>query len=689
MLIQILSISYFLAFSSAYQLGLVNCSPELSALIYSSLSSVDPYIEVQAISESVLLNSSQNSFDFLVVANVLTLTKSLVTDYANTNQVPILFLDSGLSEGWAIYIDSSINCKVSAISAVLNYFQINTVGVAWVFTQRNQQIIKTLDQYLTGNSFTLSIEKNIGESEIQTLFGKTFKVQGIQNFIFIGDESACETAANGFKSAYMEKEGNIAVYLDECIYQAASPGSLILVNPSAINSNSYETYLLSLLNPFFLPLSTQGLSNFQLLSAFLSVNTCTYSLANINNTVRTVGSVTATNLRITDSIVYFGGSTNRTILAKPRITISATTSNIDPPGNPTVYSNGEYQQGTYFGVKKVKKDQIYLKNYEFNLYDKVDCGVSVFDYNFSSACFESCFRYMGYAYIPPIYSIVPDLLSLLSDLSFNIPSIGGGNSLVALSNTAAFPYFTRMSMPGSYSTQALVKLLSIYGWNKIIVFHASDGFGVGSYNVILNLTASEGIQIINDESERSVTINDVSEVPNYYSAMQKAINLGCNIWVLILGDPEEYLWLEGLHDLGVRNGDFTYILFSYVGKDAVNEPGGNATKRAELLNNAITIGAAGWLGDYGQEVLSEFKTEYSDSWSRCGYIDAVTTAANTIDFLLNQGRNYENITEFNRAQRNTRILGCSGEISFDRNSNNRNLYFFNLYSLYVDEYGKY
>jgi hypothetical protein len=102
------------------------------------------------------------------------------------------------------------------------------------------------------------------------------------------------------------------------------------------------------------------------------------------------------------------------------------------------------------------------------------------------------------------------------------------------------------------------------------------------------------------------------------------------------------------------------------------------------MHGSFFIYNAAWVGEFGEEVKQEYLNQSHEIWARSFFIDAVFSAANTIEFLLSQGKAFENSTEFMNAQRNTRMEGCTGTISFDHFSNDRNLYYFNLYNFYQD-----
>ena len=51
---------------------------------------------------------------------------------------------------------------------------------------------------------------------------------------------------------------------------------------------------------------------------------------------------------------------------------------------------------------------------------------------------------------------------------------------------------------------------------------------------------------------------------------------------------------------------------------------------------------------------------------------------------MNQGLQYENNSLFMSTVRNVRMQGASGIISYDKSSNDRNLYYLNLNNFYQD-----
>ena len=223
---------------------------------------------------------------------------------------------------------------------------------------------------------------------------------------------------------------------------------------------------------------------------------------------------------------------------------------------------------------------------------------------------------------------------------------------------------------------------------KIVFHYANDSFGIASYETLNKTAASQGFKIINDEKYRMINnILSNESVPQYYEHMKNTISLGCNIIFLGMGDPSAFFWLEGMYDVGARRGDYTFIFFTTTGLDAFTQPTGNSTKRKELMHGSFVVYNAAWVGDYGREMKEDYLMSRDVSWCRSYNIDAVYTAAKTTEFLLAQGKNYENNDIFNSAMRLIRFTGTTGVISFDSTSNDRNIVYFNLFNFYEDDNG--
>ncbi|OMJ93640.1 hypothetical protein SteCoe_3336 [Stentor coeruleus] len=677
-----------LLLSSAYNIAFIGNDKskfqflQESFQVFSGQSKFNQYLSITEISDATL-----SELSLIIDSRDSEISLSQSMDLANKNEIPVLILSPGQNSKFLFFLESSYECITSTIANAVDFFKMTEVGVVWSYSQKNKIIVDMLKSVCDRKLLFVSISNFENPKEIEKIFGKMLKAEGIQDFLFIGDNENCNNYSKGLEASYLTRQGNLAIFLNECVYQINTNGAFILSKVGVLYSNTSTEYNFNMIKPYFSVFQENGLSTYQIAHMFEKViNPCSFDIVNIQNNKRViVGKADNNDFNITNTAIYFGGKNETTRFSRPQIVISANTGFLNPPGYSNVYQNVKYQKGTYFAVEKVNKDRFYFPKYDLILYDKVDCGVSVFDANYSRDCFIKHAPHMGNAYVPTINTITINILKQLQSLKINIPFIGGGGSVSVLSNKTNFPMFTRMTSSSTLFTIAWSKLIDLYGWSNIMIFYTNDSYGLAIYEVMKKESLVEGFNILNKEEERMINpITNTSQLSIYYDRINSAINIGCNIMFLAMSDPSPFFWLEGLYDVGVKRGDFVYIFFSLTGLDGLNATGGNYTKRAELMHGSLFIYNAAWVGEFGEKVKKDYLNKSNDIWARSFFIDAVLSASNTIDFLLNQGKFFENSTEFMNAQRNTRMEGCTGTISFDHYSNDRNLYYFNLYNFYQD-----
>lgn len=631
-----------------------------------------------------LISDSPPSLSLILDDTRNDLGHALITEYALTLEIPVVILSPGLNSDTIFYIEKPLECATNNIIAVLNFFQTTKEGLIWTYTERNFDLHVTFNE-VRSNTKNSNVYGATLPEEFSGLLVRYFKAAGTQSYVFFGDKSQCSLYDIGMKNSYLQVTGNFGLFLDECIYQVSQNGSMVLTSELTTEATSYPNYVLLSLLPYLKVFENELLTNFQIFKLYQSITqTCTHSLVNIQESNKViVGTVTDGVVNIVKSIQYYGGRYNRTIYDRPRIQISANTGTTNPPGYYDVYQSHRYHRGTYFAVDKINREHLLISNFDLILFDQVNCGVSVFNYEFSKKCFLDIKGELGIAYIPPLYSINLYHMDLLKELDMSVPFVSGVGSSGQLSSKAKYPNYTRVVSPSSQFANSWAKLISIFGWKKIVIFYIADGYGDFIYSILLSNKETYGYEFMNAEEDRLVQIALTAEgvIPSL-AKLQRGLDIGCNIIFLLMGDTNTFFYLEGFYDLGVRRGDYTFILFTISGADALLT--GNLTKREELLHGTFAIYNAAWVGDFGQQLKDEFLKYYDNDWMRSFYIDATTTAVHTIEFLLNQGKNYENITEFMIAQRNTRMRGATGIISIDSSSNDRNLYYFNLFNIYQD-----
>jgi hypothetical protein len=686
-------ILHLLATVQAYRFFSIGLDDLYKSILISCIKDVPGYnIHHEIASLEALKLISPDSIDIIIVSLEEALIVHELEIFSESFNIPTLFLSSGSIRTFAFYSDLPTECMASSIFTTSTFFSLSRPALVSTFSKINQNIYEESKLNLNSELLHISFFKNSTSSEISLTLSKILKKEGIMNFFFLPDESSCRSLSQGFEDSRLNIKGNIGIFFTNCIYQVNQEGYLILTYDGFEHVETEVEYKSKKILKFINVLKKPGMSRFEISVELLKVfqNSCKFSIVNIqNNTKKKVGIIKDGALELNSTITYIGGIYDLTNYSVPTIVVSANTGSFNPDGAPRAYTNVGHQEGSAFAVEKINRDHSYFPNHKLVLYGQVDCGVSIFNYNYSKACFIHHRPEMGVAYIPTFFGMTMSVLKQLYSLNISLPFIGGIGSTGLLSNKSEFPFFVRTVSPSSDFAYAWANLIRLYGWTKIVVHHTNDSFGMSAYNILYNSQESYGFKFINDQKYRPVDyIFSNLSIPLYREHMKNTLTLGCNIIFFIMGDPTPYFWMEGFYDLGVRRGDYTFVLFTVSGLTNFNAATANVKKRKELMHGTLVIYNGAWVGKYGAEVKEEYLKYRPDAWTRSYFVDAVYSAAETADFLMNQGKAYENPETFMSALRNIRFLGTTGYISFDSDSNDRNIYYYNVFNFYEDSQGK-
>lgn len=626
--------------------------------------------------------------DVIMVLSAPLTTLSQIISYCQEHQIPSLINKPGVNQPWTFFMWPDEHCQISSILAAFSYFQILKPGILFSFSEDKSSLVSEIQQASQGK--LSSFVPDWSESNITAMIGKFFKPSGIGEYFVEAAKDSCNFIENAFSSLKMNKKWNLVLYSEECAHRIKNNGSLALVYSGLERVTTDFEYSTKLLFQYYSSIKGKSLNNFQINSEFKKLEKpCKYFIINVKKDKKeVVGQINDGEVNLDSPVEYFGGSNQRTIVSLQPITFSAYTGSKNPPGFSDVLQNGKYQKGNYFAMSKINEDKSLLNNFELKIFDEVNCGVTVFDYNYSKSCFLNISDELGVAYIPSFYAstLIP-LNSQWKEIGISTPMVSGIGGSIVLSSPTNYPHFSRMVSSLVYVVKLAGRFINIMGWNKVVVFYTDESFGKSVYELILEDSNNGVYQIINDEKYRKVdfTINPY-ELDKYKDNIKNAIDSGCNIFILSMSDPAPYFWMELLYDYGIRRGDITIIITTITGPDAIYFTNGNITKREELLYGSFSLYNAGWVGEYGLKVQEEVNKLYNYSWMSSFYIDATYSIAHSVDFLINQGKDYENPDVFMSAQRQVRFVGASGIVTLELLTNDRSLNFFNVYNIYKDQY---
>ena len=673
----------------AFKFVLLGTDAETLALLNTTLAPFSSDIS-QISSYQELLDFEPSSIDFLIYLELDELSKFQIMSFSNENQIFTLVLGGGQNSEYIFYTDPDPECLSGSLLSMSNVMNKAKVAVIWSYSGENAIVVNKIMDKLPRGSIQLSVVKSTPLSEISEMFAKIIKIGAFQDLIVVSDYETCLNISTAFRASFFHGKGRSGLFTEECIDKGSNECSVFLVNKVLDNVSDKYTALVAKVLKYFNIFKEKNLSKGSLKKSLeQKIENCEFNIVNYFIVKRTVGTMKDYSIKLNDTIVYYGAVINRTGTYTPKLTISANTGSFNPLNHPESLLNQKYQEGTYFAIEKLNRDRKICSNYKFVLYDSINCGVSVFDYNYSLNCINPIVRNLGLAYIPTESPITSKFLNQMASINRNIPFVGGLGDFKNLSSRADYPYYIRMVTPIDYSALAWQNMINIYNWDKIMLYYTNDDFGASIYNIMNNKEKTRQYEIINSEQYREVSnINNSESIQDYYENMKEGIKLGCNIVFLAMSESSAYFWLEGLYDLGVRRGDLTFIFFTMTGLDSFTGSDDSVNKRKELMHGSFLIYNAAWVGEYGHSLKKEYLNYGNDTWGRSYYIDATYLIAETVEYMMQRGKIYENKTELMGYLRMARIKGATGEISFDKSSNDRSVVYLGLFNFYEESPGE-
>ncbi|KAK6165319.1 hypothetical protein SNE40_022267 [Patella caerulea] len=217
-----------------------------------------------------------------------------------------------------------------------------------------------------------------------------------------------------------------------------------------------------------------------------------------------------------------------------------------------------------------------------------------------NVCQSTCSANASLSQATPRYDVVGVVGSLKSSNSIaaasllgpvHIPQISYSSTSDQLSNKVLYPYFMRVVPPDEFQAEAIVSLISQYGWSYISIVYSEGSYGEYGYKNIKKLTDKGGICI--------GTTNKIAEgaLPNdYLKVAQDLLNHSNAKVVVVFAGPSQ---TKGLFTALKSLGKGTKFIF--IGSDGW-------AKRIKNLGEVWEVG----LGAFGVSFYSEEDPLYTE-----------------------------------------------------------------------------
>ncbi|CAG9331441.1 unnamed protein product [Blepharisma stoltei] len=473
--------------------------------------------------------------------------------------------------------------------------------------------------------------------------------------------------------------GTAIIFVKESSYGASIDGALIMTENGQENSESDDDYLSTAFANLLSLITPNTTDSFQFRNTLLQKcpsDFCAteFSLINIHGGHKhLVGSIKKNEIIITSTIVFPGNSTIIPVSKKKVINLSISDGSTNPNSSPAT-SNPANVRGAHLAIEMVNEGNDILSNFEVSMFS-YDCGVTVYNANFSIKCYSSNIDKIGYGHVAAYGSnVAVGDFQTFKALNITVPCVGAGPSDAALSSTANFPYYARVNLASSYLYNQIPLYLKASGWKKIAVIYQNDAnFGKSAYYYINQSATNQGLEIVNDPNLRAIPMGlNRTQLKNYTNVIQAVINSGARLVIAAFAPPFAVYITEMFYDLGMRKGDIIFfaVYSGFVTDIAAKDD--YTYKRLEVAVPMLRIYQELWVGEKGTQVYNRLVEKYKEAIAyNCPYYDTSYLIAYSINWMITKGDDYTDPAKLQKSIRSVKFLGCTGNVYIQPGSNDR------------------
>ena len=249
---------------SSYQIAIIGIDTQILNEISQCIKNISSSSTVNVFKDlpSLLLKKIDDT-NLIVDTTTTQISHSAISSYASLSLIPLVVLGSGSNSNTTFYTDPSIECRISNIKSALAFFNASKIGLIWTYSDTKLALHHLLSQAVP-NIISQNAFASISILEMASLLVKSFKIQGVQSYLLFGDKSLCSFYDSALQYSYLDTEGYLAIFLDECIYQVSSNGAIVLTNPLTVKATSHSDYIRLLLQPYLDIFRTNGLTNWKI-----------------------------------------------------------------------------------------------------------------------------------------------------------------------------------------------------------------------------------------------------------------------------------------------------------------------------------------------------------------------------------------------------------------------------------------
>ncbi|CAG9319852.1 unnamed protein product [Blepharisma stoltei] len=634
---------------------------------------------------------------------------SIIYHYTERNQIVNLNLnfDSNSYGEWQFFIHNSIDQHQNAAGFIIDFFEWKNFAIISNESPINLKLALNVEtKYRSQVSQKLVLPDSISDESIENLISKIIKPNGIQLFFILEEGYGLWKFIEKLKSKKIYKKGAGIIVGSTAIWAPAEDGVTIYVEKGLETAQSYSEYEILAIKQF-----TDIILDFKskypsiqidslLLRQLFESNTFQhrklpiFSVVNIYNSQKIIkAQIEGWNATIFNSTFFYPGNTAITPKrSETEIVVSIASGSAEPDGSTNIY-NPQNFLGSLYAQWVINNSTSLLKNFYISQF-QTNCGSSIFDLKFYYTCMRQYKDQLGVAFLSPSFDIgAIGYIYAFRGLGVEIPHCGASTVVSFLSNKTEYPEYMRISTSGDYIATNLAKIISYLGWTHAAVIFGNNTYNYPLYKKLYDEFASLRVSIMNDENKKLIPQNYLrTDFEQYKYIFKHIYSLKVRICLLVLGNPYAWHAIEGLYDVGFRKGDIILFVTSKAGGSGpvFNDLDEHVIKRTSLMDGSLSGSINEYVGNYGekikQEIIQAFYP-YPPSY-KCYSFDAFMLVAHGLDYTINQGSDIENPWLLNKNLRKQRFISCSGLISIESNSNNRNYASINFNNFYYNKTDK-
>lgn len=542
-------------------------------------------------------------------------------------------------------------------------------------------------------SLSLKVVAGMSENSIYLLLMRQFKPSGIRHILVDTNSALSGRILQSLSKGKLMKK-DYSVYLSPSAAAFAKTanytGLIILSEPAAFNASSALEVELNTIRSFssFACASICPYGKAEIEDAFLRFS-ATRDLAVTNmksGQLVHVGVFSQMHLNMIEAVTFLGSATSAPSTDQIEITVTLNNGNENPDGTKDI-TNMYYHQYAKYGLAVANEQQI-LSPFRIKTHE-ISCGANVINPAFIRKCLTAAKSDIGVAFVPPAISpLVMALHDIVNELDINTSIIAPLVQSPLLSSKKKYPNFVRIVTLVKDTVTPIVQFFRAFKYNKVNVIYSNDAYGLTYYNEVKTAFEANAIDI---QTAQPIDL-DLALSRNctkYQNFTDGIIATGIRPTMVLGIVGFQSVAIDCLYEAGVRKEDIVLLYGAPTSNSFLSISDDLVAKRAELVDKQFNLFQASFLGAYGQAVKEASTLEFGavPVPVHSLFYDGALFISYTLARMIKRGLDFDDKVIFNEQMRKTSIIGTTGRISIDENSNDRKDQAVDFFNVLIDEDG--